>query len=379
MNIIFLDFRPFSHFVHNGFRQRAGRILYHLISSRRVNTFVYVWWNENPFGNVRDRLPDKTEYKRILLLEGRRPRIPFARQLGLDGNWINKSRIREIAVKCRELTGKPYWVWATDPRLTVPARDLANKVNGKLCIDLIDNFAIRFEGKQTELFRKAYEDASQLADKIIANNPEMQNYLNIPDAKYNCVLSGVDWHAFHDRMNVPEPPDIVNLSRPRAGYIGTLSALNDVTFLNAVAERIPECEVVVVGSTAGANKPLHPRIHTLGMKSYVEVPLYVKSFDICLSVYDGRHPSTQYGDSQKIKEYLAAGKPVVASDSLNIRTESPYICVAKNVEEYVRMVREVATKPVSADLREQISLSVANQDWQVRITEMLDFLEESNI
>lgn len=377
MNIVFLDFRPFSHFVRNGFRQRVGRVLHHMLRSERVGAFVYVWWNENPFDSVRDELPNNADYKKILLLDGSRLQLPFARRLGLSGGWIDKPRIRKIATKCRELTSEPYWIWATDPRLAVPARELANRLNGKLCVDLIDNFAVRFEGRQEKLFRKAYKDTSLLADKITANNPEMQSYLNIPETKFKCVLNGVDWKVFHNGGDLPEPSDMVGIPRPRVGFVGTLTSLNDVSFLNALAEEIPTCEVVVVGPASELDKPLHPRIHALGMKPYTEVPSYISSFDVCLSIYR-QHPATRFIDSQKIKEYLAAGKPVVSSYSSNIRTVSAHVCVAKNVGEFVGMVREAIGITVDADLRERISLSVADQDWQGRIIEILDFLEDGS-
>jgi glycosyltransferase involved in cell wall biosynthesis len=357
----------------------VGRVLYHLIRSDRVDAFVYIWWNEDPFTSIQDELPDEAEYKKILLLEGRRVLIPFARHLGVFNSWIDGPRIQKTVAACRELTDEPYWIWATDPRLSVSAYELANRLNGKLCVDIVDNFEVRYEGRQRELFRKAYEDTVRFADKIVANNPEMQSYLNIPDTQFRCVLNGVDWQVFHNGINLPEPPEMVSIPHPRVGFVGTLSSLNDVSFLNAVAREIPECEVIVVGPTKNANKPLHPRIHTLGMKPYNEVPSYLSSFDICLSIYDEQHPSTQYGDSQKIKEYLAAGKPIVSSYSSNNRTESTHVCVAKNVDEFVCMVRDTIRKSVNADLREKISLSVADQDWRLRIAEIIDFLKDDKV
>ncbi|MBI5965715.1 MAG: hypothetical protein HY863_19735 [Chloroflexi bacterium] len=376
MNIVYLDFRPFSHFVRNGFRQRAGRILYHLIRSDRVARLVYVWWNEDSFSSSQDELPSDVEYKEMILHEARRAPLPFARRLGLVGGWVDKPRIQKAVAACRELSGS-YWVWATDPRLAVPARELANRLNGKLCVDLIDNFAVRFEGAQEKLFRKAYEDTSRLADKIVANTPEMQSYLNIPDTKFKCVLNGVDWQVFHNGIHLREPSDITNIPRPRVGFVGTLTSLNDINLLNVVAKEIPECSVVVVGPIREEDKPLDPRIHSLGMKSYIEVPSYISSFDICISVYR-KHPAVLYIDSQKIKEYLAAGKLVVSSHSSNISPESAYVSVANNVDEFVCMVRDAIEKTADASLRDRISLSVADQDWQKRISEILDFLEEDN-
>jgi hypothetical protein len=52
--------------------------------------------------------------------------------------------------------------------------------------------------------------------------------------------------------------------------------------------------------------------------------------------------------------------------------------VAESLDEFVCMVREAIEEPINADLREEISLSVADQDWEYRIAEILDFLEQGN-
>jgi hypothetical protein len=111
------------------------------------------------------------------------------------------------------------------------------------------------------------------------------------------------------------------------------------------------------------------------MKPYDQVPSYIAAFDVCLSVY---HPSqaVRYIDSQKVREYLAAGKPTVAFSSTYSRTQSGYVRVAQTPPAFVQMVREATRMVVDRDLRERISLSVADQDWSHRIAEILGFLEE---
>jgi len=377
MNIIFLDLRPFAHFVRNGFRQRVGRILYHLIHSDRVERFAYVWWNEEPNAGILDELPAKAEYREILLHEARRVRIPFGRSLGLAGGLIDRPRIRKATEVCRKFSGEPLWIWATDARLAVSARKLANKLNCKLCCDLIDNFAVRdeYENSQKLAFRKAYETAGRLADKVVANNPDMQSFLEIPNNKLKCVLNGVDLKLFNGDVNLSEPLEIARIPHPRVGFVGILSALTDVNLLNAVAQEIPECEVICVGPTKGANHPLHPRIHALGMKPYDDIPSYVVSFDVCLSIYR-RCSATQYIDSQKVYEYLAAGKLVVVTDANNHTIKSAYVRVAGSVNEFVSIVREIIAQGTSSGMRKKISQSVAKHEWKSRIGEILDFLEE---
>jgi len=172
MTIVFVDHRPFSHFLKNGFRQRVGRILHHLIHEQRIERIIYLWWNQEPFssGSYVQNLPGG--FEKVTLFESRRSHIPFARSLHLDA-WTDRHRVASAASTISTFNVGPCWIWATDPEFAYLCGALADRIGGRLAYDLIDNFAV-YEGideKQRSLYREGYRQVSASADRIFYQQP----------------------------------------------------------------------------------------------------------------------------------------------------------------------------------------------------------------
>jgi len=376
MNIVFVNMRPFSHFVANGFRQRVGRILHHFIRSDRVTGLAYIWWNEETSSARQDALPLDPMFEKVTLHEAKRRAIPLAQTLGFGQNLFRAARLRGCVRHCEELRTEPLWIWATDPRLVLPARRLADALGGQLACDLIDNFAL-FEdmgATRKRAYKEAYPMVAALADRIVANNVHMRAFGEMPANRFLCAMNGVDWECFHDSIVSPDPADLTAVPRPRVGFLGVLSSFTDVGLLNAVARDIPECEVVCIGPRDQSDQPLHSRIRCLGPKPYNKVASYITSLDVGLSVYRPC-PATRFFDPQKVYEYLAAGVPVVATNAQDHRETSAHVRVAADETEFVRMVREALREDQRASAKEARSQSVVQHDWLGRIEQILDFLE----
>jgi glycosyltransferase involved in cell wall biosynthesis len=375
VNIVFVSHRPFGSFVESGFRQRVGRILYHFLQTDRVRRVLYVWWNDEPRGEARELGASPPEFGKVALFEARRRGFPLARRFGIS-HLFEPPRVAKACQLLQPLLEGPTWVWATDPRISPAMRRLADGLGARLAYDLIDNFAVRdwLGEKQMRAYREGYQNVVATGDRIVSNNPGLLDIVAIPDAKVLCVRNGVDWDRFHDSHGMPEPADIADIRHPRVGFVGILSEQTDATLLNEVAGKVPECEVVCIGSVARTNVPLNPRIHCLGMKSYNEVPAYVGSLDVGLSIY--RDQSSHFNDPQKVYEYLAAGKPVVITDALDSVMASHPVRVAADSSEFVEQVRAALSDPNGGPAREARSQSVKACDWKKRLGEILNFLEK---
>jgi len=376
VNIIFLEPRPFSHFAHNGFRQRVGRILWHLIQSSRVERLAYVWWNQEPFSSVLEEPNSAQILGKVNLYETRRLMIPFSRRFGLSEKWLDLPRTRKLSRSLPDMSDKPLWVWATDPRIALSARRVADALNARLVYDLIDNFAVHLEctPRQRDEYERGYRAVVRLSDKIFTNNFPMVEYLGAGKGRVKPIPNGVDWERFHSLLKKvnDEPTDMLPIPHPRVGFVGILSKETDHTLLNRVAVEIPECEVIFIGHWMGTPQPLHSRIHQLGMKSFGDIPRYTAGLDVGLSIYR-IGPSTCYRDSMKVYEYLAAGKQVVATDFAG-KHVLPGVNVAQSSDGFIALVRKQLAGNGYASETENRSLSVQSHAWEHRINEMLDCL-----
>ncbi|MBI3914141.1 MAG: glycosyltransferase [Chloroflexi bacterium] len=139
-----------------------------------------------------------------------------------------------------------------------------------------------------------------------------------PNTFYLPNVAGTELFA---RVDLPMPDDLQSIPRPIAGYIGNISAYKmDLDLLAAVARRKPDWSFVLIGpigrgdpATEISNLQSLPNLYLLGARAYAELPRYVHAFDACL-IPNQLNESTRGSLPMKFFEYLAAGKPVIATD-----------------------------------------------------------------
>lgn len=132
-------------------------------------------------------------------------------------------------------------------------------------------------------------------------------------------------HAFPSSVDVPhfararagghDPADQAGLGRPRLGFYGVLDERFDLPLLAQMAALRPDWQFVMVGPVVKIDPAALPRlgnIHYLGAKSYAELPDYLSGWDVALMPF-ALNESTRFISPTKTPEYLAAGRPVVAT------------------------------------------------------------------
>ncbi len=130
--------------------------------------------------------------------------------------------------------------------------------------------------------------------------------------------------------------------RPVIGYFGAIAEWFDIDLVAHCAKTLPECDFVLIGSTAGADVSAFrdlPNVRLTGEVAYENLPAYLHAFDVCLIPFK-TNELTLCTNPVKVYEYLAAGKPVVATDLPEVRLMADVVHVADNSDAFVAGIRK---------------------------------------
>src|SRR5581483_9687505 len=122
-------------------------------------------------------------------------------------------------------------------------------------------------------------------------------------------------HFLAARGELPDPADQRAIPRPRLGFFGVIDERLDRELLARAAALRPDWHFVMVGPVVKidpAELPTAANIHYLGRKSYAELPLYAAGWQAAIMPF-ALNEATRFISPTKTPEYLAAGRPVIAT------------------------------------------------------------------
>ncbi|WP_426485243.1 glycosyltransferase [Flavobacterium sp. 2] len=179
-----------------------------------------------------------------------------------------------------------------------------------------------------------------------------------------CFPSSVDEEHFAKARNgISIPSDIGDVKAPIVGYYGVIDERIDLNLLRETAESLPEVSFVMIGPLAkieDQDLPKASNIHYLGMKTYDELPSYLKAFDIAMMPF-ALNDATKFISPTKTLEYMAAGKSIISTKIVDV------------VRDYSDCVSLIET---TSDFTEAIT-SLLNESSQQTNTEYQDILKNT--
>jgi glycosyltransferase involved in cell wall biosynthesis len=175
-------------------------------------------------------------------------------------------------------------------------------------------------------------------------------------------------------------PEVADLPRPVLGFAGNfLSSKVDFDLLGELARALPRCTLLLIGPATPETSPVLerlgriPNVRWLGEKPYAELPKYVASFDVGLIPYVS-NAYTRSCFPLKLYEYLAAGKPVVASGLPELAGMKPDVLLADGTAAFVQAVEGALDRDSEADRKRRQEIAARNS-WETRTGRLLELVE----
>ncbi|MBI4329420.1 MAG: glycosyltransferase [Chloroflexi bacterium] len=275
-------------------------------------------------------------------------------------------------------------VWVTDPY----HRDFMGLVSSSFHVfNVVDDYRgfpvnrasawrrSRIVGDEEAILRKVdvvFATAHSLAERAKALNP-----------RTFYVPNGVDYDLFSKAAEpeVARGSPLAALPKPVFGFIGKVNEKIDYGVLNALAEAYPQGSVVLVGARDAPPGALErdpaystfvsmPNVRLWGEVPYEELYRLLAGFGVCLIPYV-QTELTASVNPRKLHEYLASGKPVVATAIPEMARRPEAAFLATDPAEFVRRAGEALATAGREDLRHARMALAEAASWDRRAGEML--------
>lgn len=181
--------------------------------------------------------------------------------------------------------------------------------------------------------------------------------------------------------------------RPQVGYVGSLLPGKGMELVLPLAKQCPEIDFIVVGGSKEQLKHFSNEIkvatnlHFRGFQAPAKAVEMLDGFDILIAPYlrevfvkPGKHSSNiaNWMSPMKLFEYMAAGKPIIASDLPVLREilahkVNAYLCNPDNIESWIDAIHElVSDRELSKTIAAKASEDFHNKyTWSKRVERIM--------
>lgn len=223
------------------------------------------------------------------------------------------------------------------------------------------------------------EDLFRRADVVVVSAEKLLESKREFNANTHLIRHGTDWQQFRTAVDggLEMPADIADLPRPIIGFHGLIADWVDLDLVKKIAEHFPTGSVVLVGKTTieaeqkAKELAAVPNVHFLGRKPYGDLPKYCAAFDVAINPFV-INELTLAANPLKVREYLAAGLPVVSTDIPEVRVLAD-VLVGADDENIIARIEEALANPKP---RAAVSDAIRHESWEAKVDELRAILEE---
>ncbi|MGL4544707.1 MAG: glycosyltransferase [Plesiomonas sp.] len=228
------------------------------------------------------------------------PGVAWARPIN---RYLLKKQISNV-MKKHHITSPILW-------LSLPTGvDLINSLNERAVIYYCGDDFSALAGVDHQAIHQLEEELVEKADLILAASPTLVS--RFPAEKTQLLPHGVDVQLFSQpQARATDLPT----GKPIAGFYGSLSTWINVELLADVARTLTNWNFVLIGPIQTDISAFHglQNIYILGPRAHHELPAYVQYWQVSMLPF---HDNAQIRacNPLKLREYLAAKKPIVCTD-----------------------------------------------------------------
>ncbi len=290
---------------------------------------------------------------------------------------LNRMLLRhQVQRAFRRLNFRRVIDWVFTTTAAVVAGTLGEE---KVIYYCVDDFTA-FSGAGTPALAAIEEQLLHRADLVVVSSQSLLQNKSRHNSKTVLLRHGVQYDLFRKALDPSTrvPRDVARLPAPIIGYFGLLDDdWIDVDLLDQIAQRFAGGSVVLLGDVMMDLSRLerHGNVHLLGRRPHEELPGYCKAFDVAINVLP-LNAVTLSASPLKVREYLAAGLPVVSTRIPEVEILGDLIAIADDHNDFVAKLEQALRDPGPKAAR---SLRMKDQTWETRYFELKRHLLQHGI
>jgi glycosyltransferase involved in cell wall biosynthesis len=296
------------------------------------------------------------------------------------GRWINAAMFRRhVKKEVRRLGLERPMLWL-NPQSAV---HMVGRMNEAGCIyDVTDDWTAL---SQSESLRKRIiADDAELcgkADAVIVCSQRLLEMKRAMARRVHLIPNGVEVeHYAGVTKEGPVPETARGWAKPVFGYTGTAHPDRvDVKLVAELSERLAQHgkgSLVFVGPNhlpgdVVGQLTARGNVYFTGAVPYLKIPEYMRAFDVCV-VPHRMSAFTESLNPIKLFEYLAAGKPIVATDVAGFRDFPELVRIARTADEFFDQML-LALQEGDSKLQARRD-EAAKHSWKLRVDQIEEVL-----
>ena len=286
--------------------------------------------------------------------------LPFIRTVN---RWLLRYQIMRAM---RKLRFEQPINWVFNPTGSVVAGSLSEALVVYYCVDEFTSFS----DAGTQSMASMEEILLKRADLVVVSAQRLYDSKAVHNRNTVLLRHGVDFEhfrkVFSPETNIAE--ELLALPRPIIGYFGLMAAdWIDMELLEKISQHFPQGSLVLLGNATMDLSPIANRsnVHILGRKTFQSLPRFCKGFDVAILPFPISEV-TLNANPLKVREYLAAGLPVVSTRIPEVEVLAQAI-TADTHDEFIKAL-EVALKDPGPKLSR--SESMRHESWEGRVEQL---------
>lgn len=240
----------------------------------------------------------------------------------------------------------------------------------------VDEYA-EFAGVQKDALIAMEQDLVRRSHLVITSSERLRDERAELNPHTTFVPHGVDVAHF-SRAADPEtriPPDLADLRRPVIGFFGLIAEWIDLDLIGSMARRRPDWSFLLIGRATVDVAPLQglPNVRWIGPRPYADLPSYCRAIDVGIIPFR-LNDLTLRANPLKLREYLAAGLPVVSTPLPEVRRYEGLVRLGEGRDGFLSAIDASLRDRSAAARRARIEAMMA-EGWEARVEQISALIE----